>query len=220
MSISIRNGDPVFGKLSEANPDIMQFSGKAIFKTFYQKVGKKTLPQEIGNIALIRYPWELVRDNAAKIVQDYSSQEFSSHNLGSNSHDVEIRGNTFAIAESAEVERFVTFDSRAGPIIVEEEAIVESFTRVTGPCYIGKKAKIRSARIREGTTIGERCKVAGEVDCSIISEYSNKSHDGFLGHSFVGSWVNLGAMTTCSDLKNTYGRISVKLAGNPSILAR
>ena len=71
------------------------------------------------------------------------------------------------------------------------------------------------ARLREGTSITSGCKVAGEIDASIVSERTNKSHDGYLGHSVVGSWVNLGAMTTNSDLKNTYGKISVKMGRKP-----
>ena len=214
------NGDPVFGKLSEANSNILRLS-ESSRNSLHRKIEKRALPQELENISLIRYPWELVRDNPIKIVQDYSSEKFSSppYFSRSGSNDMEVRGSKVVTADSAEIERFVTLDSTSGPIIIEEGAVVESFTRATGPCYIGKNAKIRSARIREGTTVGARSKVAGEVECSIISEFCNKSHEGFLGHSIAGSWVNFGAMTACSDLKNTYGTINVK-SGRKSIDTR
>jgi len=208
------DGNPVFGFLSEADPDILQVSEKAGSKSRKgHKIQRKGLPEHIGKIALIRHPWELVRDNPAEIEQDYSSRKFSSRSDFSKSisSDIEIRGSKFAISKSADVERFVTLDSRRGPIIIDEGAVVQSFSHIEGPCYVGKRVSIKSARLREGTAVGAGSKVAGEVECSIISDYGNKSHDGYLGHSIVGSWVNLGALTTCSDLKNTYGKIKVKL---------
>ncbi len=98
-------------------------------------------------------------------------------------------------------------DSRHGPIIVDDLAVIQSQSHITGPCYVGEKSVIKSARVREDTSIGRECRVGGEVEASIISDYSNKNHDGFIGHSIIGSWVNMGALTTNSDLKNTYGEI-------------
>ena len=141
--------------------------------------------------------------------QRFSSQKGFSSNRG---NDLYIRGSRVSIADSADLERYVTIDATKGPVVIDEDAEVQSFSHIAGSCYIGKKAKVRSAKIREGTTLGADGKVAGEVEASIISEYSNKSHDGFIGHSILGSWVNLGALTTCSDLKNTYGTIRVRSA--------
>ena len=61
--------------------------------------------------------------------------------------------------------------------------------------------------------IAHHCKVGGEVECSIMEVYSNKQHHGFLGHSWIGSWVNIGAGTSNSDLKNTYGEITIEYQG-------
>ncbi len=83
---------------------------------------------------------------------------------------------------------------------------------LVGPCFIGDNSIIKiGAKIYEKTAIGEWCKVGGEVENSIIHAYANKQHDGFLGHSYLGEWVNLGADTNTSDLKNTYGKISAIL---------
>ena len=87
------------------------------------------------------------------------------------------------------------------------------FTRIEGPCYVGKKSILLGAKCREGMSIGPMCRVGGEVEESIIQGYSNKYHDGFLGHAYVGEWVNLGALTTNSDLKNDYSSVSVTLDG-------
>ncbi len=199
-------GNLVFGKLDESSPSLLE---KNLRK--HSTIKKIILPAEISNIALIKYPWELVKENPGKIASDFSYPS----RFQLKSTDIEVRGSKVSIAENADVERFVTFDSRKGPIIIDEEAEVESFSHLTGPCFVGKWTKVRSARLREGTSIASGCKVAGEIDASIVSERTNKSHDGYLGHSVVGSWVNLGAMTTNSDLKNTYGKISVKMGRKP-----
>ena len=105
-------------------------------------------------------------------------------------------------------------DSRSGPIIIDDEAEIQSFSRIEGPCYIGKRTRVKSALLREGTAIGQECRVSGEIEESIVASYTNKNHEGFIGHSYIGSWVNLGAMTTNSDLKNTYGTIKVLIGKN------
>jgi UDP-N-acetylglucosamine diphosphorylase/glucosamine-1-phosphate N-acetyltransferase len=93
---------------------------------------------------------------------------------------------------------------------------VHPFTRIEGPCYVGRKSILLGTKCREGNSIGPVCRVGGEVEESIILGYSNKYHDGFLGHAYVGEWVNLGALTTNSDLKNDYSDVSVTLDGrNP-----
>ena len=89
-----------------------------------------------------------------------------------------------------------------------------SNSTIVGPVYIGKKCKVKcGAKIYEGTSIGQVCKVGGEIEETIIHEYSNKQHDGFLGHAYIGSWCNLGADTNNSDLKNNYGSVDVILDG-------
>jgi UDP-N-acetylglucosamine diphosphorylase/glucosamine-1-phosphate N-acetyltransferase len=83
-----------------------------------------------------------------------------------------------------------------------------------GPVYVGAKSAIKmGAKIYEGTSIGEVCKVGGEVEETIIHSYSNKQHEGFLGHAYLGQWVNIGADSNNSDLKNNYGTVKVYVDG-------
>ena len=82
---------------------------------------------------------------------------------------------------------------------------------------MGAKSILLGAKCREGNSIGPVCRVGGEVEESIIQGYSNKYHDGFLGHAYVGEWVNLGALTTNSDLKNDYGNVEVMMPGKRPI---
>ncbi|MGA2199051.1 MAG: putative sugar nucleotidyl transferase [Nitrososphaerales archaeon] len=143
---------------------------------------------------LFRYPWEMLALNARALEASGDKQGRSK----------------LTISPEAEVEEFVTFDPSTGPIMVDERARIESFSRVSGPCYIGSKTVLRSALVRGGTTIGEDCRIGGEVDHSIVYPHTNKAHFGYLGHSIVGEWVNMGAGSATSDMKNTYGTVRVQ----------
>ncbi|HYT94245.1 MAG TPA: hypothetical protein VEL76_36350, partial [Gemmataceae bacterium] len=114
---------------------------------------------------------------------------------------------------TAQLDPLVVVDTSGGPVIVDREAIVTAFTRLEGPCYVGPQAQILGAKVRAGTTVGPQCRVGGEVEASILHGHSNKYHDGFLGHSYVGEWVNLGAGTHNSDLRNDYGEVTVVVGG-------
>lgn len=117
------------------------------------------------------------------------------------------------VAAGAEVHPFVCIDTRNGPVTIEAKCEVHPYTRIEGPCYVGPGSILLGAKVREGCSIGPMCRVGGEVEESIIHGYSNKYHDGFLGHAYVGEWVNLGALTTNSDLKNDYSTVSVLQGG-------
>jgi len=120
---------------------------------------------------------------------------------------------TRRIADDAAVHPSAVLDETRGPVVVGPGATVGALAVLEGPCCVGRKSVVGpGALIRANTTVGEVCKVAGEVSFSVIDHYSNKAHAGFLGHAVVGRWVNLGADTTASNLKNTYGRVRVQLA--------
>ncbi len=103
------------------------------------------------------------------------------------------------------------FRTKEGPVVLESGVEVADFTYLVGPVYVGARSRIiERASLKEHVSIGETCKIGGEVEASIIEGYTNKQHHGFLGHSWVGSWVNLGAGTSNSDLKNTYGEVRLE----------
>lgn len=110
------------------------------------------------------------------------------------------------VAEGAVVEPSVCFDTTAGPILICAGAYVQAFTRLVGPLYVGEHSILTTDRI-SGSSIGDTCKVHGELSGTIMVGHSNKGHDGFVGHSMLGRWVNLGAGTITSNLKNTYGPV-------------
>lgn len=106
------------------------------------------------------------------------------------------------------VEPFTVFDTTMGPVLLRKGATVQSFTRVVGPCYVGRDSVIVADRI-SGSSIGDTCRVHGELSACVFIGHSNKGHDGFVGHSIFGRWVNLGAGTVTSNLKNTYGTVAL-----------
>ena len=113
------------------------------------------------------------------------------------------------------VSRLVDFDTDQGPIVIRNGAQVGRLPTCRAP-VAGCRQRRQTARPDQtGTHVGKRSKVGGEVAASVIEAYSNKQHHGYLGHAYVGSWVNLGAGTSNSDLKNTYGNINIEINGRP-----
>ena len=112
----------------------------------------------------------------------------------------------------AVVEPGVVFDVRQGAVVLDQGSEVRSGTRLEGPTYVGLGTKVLGGFIR-GCVFGPECRVRGEIAVSVFQGYANKSHFGFIGHSVVGHWVNLGAGTTTSNLKNTYGVVRLEVDG-------
>ncbi|HLA62814.1 MAG TPA: hypothetical protein VK610_00185, partial [Rhodothermales bacterium] len=88
-------------------------------------------------------------------------------------------------------------------------AIVEEHAIVRGPCWIGPGSTVKAGARVDGSSIGPRSKVAGEVHASTVLGMSNKAHDGYMGNSYVGRWCNLGAGTDTSNLRNDYGEVTL-----------
>ena len=124
-------------------------------------------------------------------------------------HSVVLGEYPVCVLGGAIVEPHVVFDATSGPILLGRKAIVNAFTRLVGPCFVGAGSTILGGDIR-GSAIGPACKVRGEMSASILVGYANKGHEGFVGHSLIGEWANLGAGTTTSNLKNTYGAVSLQ----------
>lgn len=120
------------------------------------------------------------------------------------------------IGRNVSIAPTVVLDASEGPIIIDDNAVIMPQSTILGPTFIGANSTVKiGAKIYGGSNIGPVCKVGGEIEASIIHGYSNKQHDGFLGHSFLGEWVNIGADTNTSDLKNNYTTVKVILPMGP-----
>jgi UDP-N-acetylglucosamine diphosphorylase/glucosamine-1-phosphate N-acetyltransferase len=184
-------------------------------KTSIESILKKVKRSEI-KLEVINYLWDLIRLNPEEIIKDF--RRLSEVNKNDFKKGVESSVKIYNpkdvyVGKNCRIDAFVVLDASKGPIYFDENVEIRSFTRIEGPSYIGMNSVLLGAKIREGTSMGPFCRIGGEVENSIFSGYDNKYHDGFLGHSYVGEWVNLGAMTTNSDLKNNYGKIKVLLNG-------
>jgi UDP-N-acetylglucosamine diphosphorylase/glucosamine-1-phosphate N-acetyltransferase len=160
---------------------------------------------------MLRRVWDLVVENPQQIRRDFDATD----RPGASIADIERAGQFSAIGYQAGMLRLGTgviiephavLDFRAGPIWLEDGVTVRAFTRLAGPVYAGAQCTLLGGTY-SAVSIGPVCRVHGEVEESVILGYANKAHAGFLGHAYLGRWVNLGAMTTNSDLKNNYGSI-------------
>lgn len=163
--------------------------------------------RELDDVTIIEYPHDLVRLNSAQLISDFEKLGRGGIIKGNLSSYVVVEGDHHVyVGANTEIEDFVVINAIKGPVYIESDVYIESHTRLEGPLYIGKGSRIMGGKISR-STIGASCKVAGEVSDSIFLKNSNKAHAGFIGHSYIGEWVNLGAHTTGSNLKNTYGEV-------------
>lgn len=173
-----------------------------------------TPPAGIQSVELqavcIHYLWDALTHNARTLTNDarFFSASTSPHAPGV----FLVKDSAVLAGTNVRIGACSVLDASEGPIILGDNVHIMPHSTILGPCSIGDNSLIKvGAKIYGETSIGEWCKVGGEVENSIIHAYSNKQHDGFLGHSYLGEWVNLGADTNTSDLKNNYGSIRVRL---------
>ena len=187
-----------------------QFAGKPFEKSNFDGFASENY---IGR--LVSYPWDLVHLTSDEIENDYRRFKISRNIVNKIYPGARIiRPSKVIIGKGSVVKPCAVLDADKGPIIIGRNVTVMPNAVIEGPAYIGDNAIIKiGAKIYHGTSIGEWCKVGGEVEASIIHSYSNKQHEGFLGHSYLGSWVNIGADTNTSDLKNNYSTVRVHVNG-------
>ena len=149
--------------------------------------------------------WELMACNADRLARDLANATAAA-SLPDGVHHVSA--GTLSLGADVVLAPGTVLDTRHGPIRLENGVQVHPFTHLVGPAWIGTRSVLLGGPY-EALSVGPVCRVHGEIEESVILGYSNKAHDGFLGHAYVGMWVNLGALTTNSDLKNNYGSVRV-----------
>jgi UDP-N-acetylglucosamine diphosphorylase / glucose-1-phosphate thymidylyltransferase / UDP-N-acetylgalactosamine diphosphorylase / glucosamine-1-phosphate N-acetyltransferase / galactosamine-1-phosphate N-acetyltransferase len=168
--------------------------------------GTRAEPVDVAGRVLHR-PWHLVAENAAQILRDHERGHVAESEPAAPRFDaIGYSAGALRVGHNVTIEPNVVMDFSHGPIWLDDGVNVRAFTRLAGPAYIGPGTTLLGGPY-EAISIGPVCRVHGELEESIVLGYANKSHDGFLGHAYLGRWVNLGAMTTNSDLKNNYGTI-------------
>lgn len=164
--------------------------------------------------------WDFIRLLPEQLAADIATLASVTENATAAPSDATIIGeHAITVIRRAErdqsdtiIEPHVVLDASAGPIYINAGAHIRAFTRISGPCYIGRDVTVVGGDIT-GCSIGDVSKVRGELSSTIVLGHSNKGHDGFVGHSYLGRWVNLGAGTVTSNLKNTYGSVALWTPG-------
>jgi UDP-N-acetylglucosamine diphosphorylase/glucosamine-1-phosphate N-acetyltransferase len=185
--------------------DLEEYLGQPIPRDFFADLESQAIETR-----LIRRPWDLVKLNGREIGRDFNllgGQVVESAPLSG----VYLLGeDRMRIGRSVRLSPGVVLDATGGPVSIDSDVTIMSNASLQGPVHIGRGSVVKmGARIYGETTVGSRCKVGGEVAQSIFQGYTNKQHEGFVGHSYLGEWVNLGAGTDTSDLKNNYSTVRV-----------
>ncbi|MDB5320964.1 MAG: rfbA 2 [Phycisphaerales bacterium] len=169
------------------------------------------LPRMDEQARMADYVWDLINWNEESLVEDFVAMgELPSAKPAGPYHIV--HDENVWIAPQVKLEPGVVLDASRGPVMLDTGCSIGANAVLKGPCYVGAHAEVKPlCIIHAGTTIGPGCKVGGEIKNSILTANTNKAHEGYLGDSYLGEWVNLGAGTTTSNLKNTYGPIKLRI---------
>ena len=206
----LRQGDDVVAaRLESTSIAMLEWDEDALDFSALSSVPARS----ITDVKLYGYLWDMIADNGERLVSDFAERDARIDGVvmqGAMLVDEE----SIVLEEGAIVRTGAILDASSGPIVIERGVEIMPAAVIEGPCFIGLGSRVKiGAKIYGQTSIGPACKVGGEIENSILIGYSNKQHDGFLGHSYLGAWVNLGADTNTSDLKNNYGPIRVTLGG-------
>ncbi|MEW5795744.1 MAG: putative sugar nucleotidyl transferase [Candidatus Zixiibacteriota bacterium] len=165
--------------------------------------------------SLYNWCWDLVSDIDQEIAADFAFLQDKSRNpqhVKVYSGAYTIKPEQIHLGNNVEMLPGSLIDASRGPVYIGDNTRIESQVAIYGPCYVGPNSILVAGKL-SGSSIGHTCRVGGEVEESVFQAYVNKYHAGFIGHAYVGAWVNFGAMTTNSDLKNNYSAIAVSVGG-------
>ena len=155
----------------------------------------------------ISFLWDAIRIQNSLLDSDY--KKYCQNNKQIEFDHVKfINAENIWIEDSVKVSPGVVLDASEGSIVVSENTIIDSNVVIKGPVFISEGCYIACQTVlNKNVSLGPVNKVGGELTNTIFHGYSNKVHYGFLGHSYIGEWVNLGAGTTNSNLKNNYSNV-------------
>ena len=216
LNTVFKNNGETIGVLfkPDALKSISELTTPDMFKDILPELKSVTADYDTS-ATLYNYLWEMVDDIGSRISSDFRKLESSMespHNPKIHEGSHFINDNEIFLGNDVEIYPTSVIDATAGPIYISSNTKVMPQANINGPCFIGANSVVLQGKI-SGSSIGPTSRVGGEVEASIFHSYVNKYHAGFIGHSYVGSWVNFGAMTTNSDLKNNYSSIRVSLNG-------
>lgn len=162
-----------------------------------------------ASVSNIEYPFDLVRMNDALLRMDFDFICQTRKAAGISSTNTVVNAEQIFIEEGAEVE-YCHLNASAGPIYIGKNALLMEGTMIRGPFAALDEAVVKmGSKIYGATSVGRKCTVGGEIKNTVFFDYSNKAHDGYIGDAVIGSWCNIGAGASCSNVKNTAGNIKI-----------
>lgn len=212
--VGIQNDTIVYVRLKGEN--IKKISPEIFLTKNGFELLKTAIPTVNVQTPIIKYFWDIINLNKSQIEKDFMLLVKEGSILGKLYDGVYlINKDQIFIGKDSQIKPCCVLDAENGPIYIGDHVTIASNTSIYGPVYIGSHSVVQpGSKLRGGTNIGEHCKIGGEIVNTIFHSYSNKQHDGFLGDSYIGSWVNMGANTVNSNLLNTYGNVRVKLGSD------
>ncbi len=212
--IGVQDNTLVYARLKGKN--VKKVSSETFLTNDPAALLKNTIQATDTQVPIINYFWDIVKYNKSQIERDFMLFSKGGSISGKLYEGVYfINKEQIFIEEGSRVKPCCVLDAENGPIYIGHHVTIAPNTTIEGPVYIGSHSVVQSnSRLRGGTNIGEGCKVGGEIKNTVLHSRSNKQHDGFIGDSYIGSWVNIGANTVNSNLLNTYGNVKVEFEGN------
>ena len=195
-------GDVIAARLRRADAEYFLQRGE---------LGERIRQRTSDGRLLYRYPWDVIALLESALRHDLQAVVLPDSQIARQVATV-IGDHAIGIDPAAKVLPGVIFDAEAGPIHIGPRAVLRPGAVIIGPAAVlGDSVVLDRAVIRAGSVIGPSCKVAGEISMTVFQGRANKAHEGFVGHSWIGKWANLGAGTTTSNLLNTYGQVSMRI---------
>ena len=190
-------------------------SGKQFLDNNFSHKKLKSIESKKTDIILCRYLWDII-DNIGKNINDDKKYFAEQGKLSENfkffeSNSKKLINSQNILIGKVEIQPNVVMDATSGPIVIDDNVTIKSNTHLEGPLYVGCGSTISPLTYVKNSVIGPLCKIGGELNSVVIEGYTNKVHYGFLGNSYIGEWVNLGAGTSNSNLKNNYGKVRVQM---------
>ncbi|GAB1371406.1 GlmU family protein [Candidatus Kapaibacterium sp.] len=213
-SFTISVNDVIYGfYLKNVDNNIMSIFERNELIDLGSEVLSKLPKINVKSIKPINYLWESLFINGETINNDFELCNSYQRYFLSGHHGVfALEPSNILLGKNVKIAPSVVLDATGGKIIIGDNVKIMPQSTIIGPCFIGDNSVIKiGAKIYQDNSFGEWCKIGGEIENSIIHAFTNKQHEGFLGHSYLGEWVNLGADTNNSDLKNTYSEIDIQL---------
>lgn len=202
FDVLMNGGSACAVRLARALPAAALADGNVDLGSLQTSLGGRTVEGRwIGNV------WDFIAGLADQLNEDIPVLGRDLPSIDAATAATMGDGKVF-VEEGARIGPYVVLDTTAGPILLRRGAEIHPFTRLVGPLAVGCNCHVMGDRVAT-SAIGDWSKIRGEISNSIVLGYSNKGHEGFVGHSYLGRWVNLGALTTTSNLKNTYGSVQI-----------